>query len=351
MTDSEADLGTDLQGQSRKMITFRAAVGGRTWKTVQVMVSLGLIALLLTSINCADVVDAARLAGSRTLFFAFGLILFAHVVSAIRLHLLLDCQKIGIGFAKAVQLTFAGLFAGNFLPSTVGGDAARILGLTRAGLCKETAMASVAMDRMMSLTAMLLMLPTALLAPRLLSSQGRIGVVLAFCLGLILTALFLILIFFVASKKENGILRRGWTSWLWSWLQGSSLQFRVCLHCLKADPAVAVTSMGLSWIFFLAAILAVWFLAMDVGVQASYLEMIAAVTIAYFVSLIPISLNGLGIQEASLVLLLGNLGAGPSQALALAAIVRILHISSSLIGAWALIGIGEMRTPNVDKRS
>jgi len=54
---------------------------------------------------------------------AFSLYLAGQAANALRWWILLRSQKVTISYLQALQLIFAGAFASNFLPSTIGGDA------------------------------------------------------------------------------------------------------------------------------------------------------------------------------------------------------------------------------------
>ncbi len=69
------------------------------------------------------------------------------------------------------------------------------------------------------------------------------------------------------------------------------------------------------------------------GFPVSFIEFVAVYTLVYLATLVPISLNGIGVQEVAFVYLLPHLGATPEQALALALIARVFYVATSLPGA------------------
>jgi hypothetical protein len=73
-----------------------------------------------------------------------------------------------------------------------------------------------------------------------------------------------------------------------------------------------------------------------------------AVGLTYFVTLLPISINGLGVQELSLTFMLTHFGGiTEPTALTLAFLIRILQMFASLPGAFCLpdVVVGEERIP------
>lgn len=83
--------------------------------------------------------------------------------------------------------------------------------------------------------------------------------------------------------------------------------------------------------------LAAWVLLGSMQQAISFFEVGILWSLAYFVTLIPISINGLGIQEFSLTFLFTHFGGvEPQAALVLATLMRLLYMLASLPGALFL---------------
>ncbi len=81
-------------------------------------------------------------------------------------------------------------------------------------------------------------------------------------------------------------------------------------------------------------LLATWLAAQYLGIRVSLWGVTAIYVVLYFVTLLPVSLNGLGVQEISTVALYVSLGASPSQAAALAILLRFAIWITTLPGAF-----------------
>ncbi|MFN8404188.1 MAG: lysylphosphatidylglycerol synthase domain-containing protein [Anaerolineales bacterium] len=73
-------------------------------------------------------------------------------------------------------------------------------------------------------------------------------------------------------------------------------------------------------------------------------------SLAYFVTLIPISINGYGVQELSLTFLFSRVaGLTPAHSLAVAVLIRIIFLLASLPGAAFLPSVlAAMSDPNAN---
>ena len=92
------------------------------------ILALGLVVYLLSQQDWAEIreevgqIEIWRFAAAVFLIFCSRFFYIA------RWHMLLRSSKIPVSFGESTRLTFAGLFASNFLPTTVGGDVVRLAG-------------------------------------------------------------------------------------------------------------------------------------------------------------------------------------------------------------------------------
>jgi hypothetical protein len=75
---------------------------------------------------------------------------------------LLRGADLKIPFRQSLRITFAGLFASNFLPTTIGGDVVRLAGAIQYKLDAATSTASLVVDRLVGMAGMAMMVPFSL---------------------------------------------------------------------------------------------------------------------------------------------------------------------------------------------
>ena len=93
------------------------------------------------------------------LLLAFGFVLLSRVAVIARWHVLLKSAGLGTDWVKTTRISYAGLFATNFLPTTIGGDVVRLAGAVQAGFDAAVAAASLAVDRLVGMAGMAMVLP------------------------------------------------------------------------------------------------------------------------------------------------------------------------------------------------
>jgi len=233
-----------------------------------------------------------------------------------RWHTLLQVQEVKVKWQDSLRLTFAGLFASNVLPTTIGGDVARLAGAVRIGVDPAVAEASLMADRLVGMTGMFLMAPFAIpaLLQRYRKNQMSMVIGLAF-----------------AAPYEN--------KWWKKIKRGIEKVFGSFKFWLK-HPVILLKALGFTFIH-MAAIYGIVTLLIEGMGEKLPIHLIAGIwSLTYFISLLPVSINGLGLQEVTITNLFSVLG-GLTQAttLSLAVILRALWIIGSLPGAFFLSSV------------
>ena len=87
------------------------------------------------------------------------LCLVGQVLNAWRWHVLLKAQDVVIKFSQTMRIVFAGAFASNFLPTTIGGDVLRLVSITTYTSNQGMSLASLVLDRLVNLAAFITVTP------------------------------------------------------------------------------------------------------------------------------------------------------------------------------------------------
>jgi len=239
---------------------------------------------------------------------AFSLYFGSVLVNALRWFFLIRAQDVKINFIETLKMVLAGNFASNFLPSTVGGDAARIAGLARFTNL-TISVASTFVDRILNVLAMFSALPfsIAVFGPFWLGdwqSRGE-GAILA------------------------GVLPQAWRAKLSEWVKRA----KDAINVWRNRPGVLFLGFALSWGGKLMIFSALWLLARGLGMEIAFYQIIGVGAITYALSILPISLNGFGLREVSMTTLYIQLGATLEQASTLVVATRFILMLETLPGA------------------
>ena len=122
------------------------------------LIAAGLLIFWLAQ-NWSEVSSAFQKVGWDGFALALGLTLLSRFSTVGRWHTLLRSADVPIRPRQSIQLTFAGLFAANFLPTTVGGDLVRFAGGVKWGFDAAVVAASLVADRLVGMAGMATALP------------------------------------------------------------------------------------------------------------------------------------------------------------------------------------------------
>ena len=293
-------------------------------RTVGTLISIALLIDLLYQQGWEQIIAVIRQIPPWRLVLALGLMIVSRFAVAARWHALLHSADIPgeapISFRQTLRVNFAGLFASNFLPTTVGGDLVRFAGIVQLGYDAAVGAASLIADRLVGMAGMVMVVPLSF--PVLLNQDwaglesGVSGQAGTWRPGLAVT-----------------VLGR-WLGRLWS---SGRQAFRRIYDALKfwlKQPRALLASFGYTWVNMLC-LFGVLSLIVNSQGQAMPFWLIAGLySLVYFVTLIPISINGYGLQEFSMTLIFSNLGrASISEGLAAALLFRTIMMLVSLPGA------------------
>ena len=245
---------------------------------------------------------------SLNFFLALASLLVSRLFVIARWHILLQSGGVRIPFRRTAELTMMGLFASNFLPTTVGGDVVRLAGVMQMGYDRAVCLASIAADRLVGLAGMLFAVPFGL-TPAWESLRQAASYPVASMVSL---------------QRPVRFARRTLRTFS-IWLQ---------------RPQALLASLLCTWGNMLFIFTAIYLLVQGLGNHISFWLIAGLYSLSYLVTLIPISINGYGLQELSVTYLflhVGGLSAATS--LSLAVLLRIIWLLASLPGAVFLSSI------------
>jgi uncharacterized membrane protein YbhN (UPF0104 family) len=292
------------------------------WKFVlKLAVSLLLLGWLVAGMEWGSIWSTLAGIDPVWLLPAAGWIVAAVVVSVIKWKLILDVQGLRVGWLDLWRAYWIGLFFNNFLPSSIGGDAFRVLHVGR--LTEDTAgvTASVVVERLLSSLAM----AGLGLAASYFAVRGSGQVMLLFALLL-----------------AASLLLTGWLAWGWipAALAGGQDKIRCFIRrfvssgwWLRRHPKTLLWTLFWSLVFQVTYVAANYSLFQGLGLfQVGPGDAMFVIPAAGAIAMIPLSINGYGIREGAYVYLLAPLGVSSAPAFSSSVLFAFLVSLCSLWG-------------------
>ena len=298
------------------------------WHIVGTLAALGLLVYLFSQQGWQEIGQTFSAIPLWRLALALGLTLVSRLAVAGRWHVLLVSADLEISFWQSLQITFAGLFASQFLPTTVGGDVVRLAGAIRLRMDRAVCLASLIVDRLVGMAGM-----------------GMAAVGLFFYLPDLMARIRLggeadspLNQFMLASAALPAAA--GWLGKVKDWvLRGLRRLWQVVALWLSR-PKALLLALGFTWVHMLCVFGSISLFLPPLKESMPFGLVAGLWSLTYFVTLLPISLNGLGVQELSITFFFHKFGGiQMSSALTIALLLRILPMFASLPGALTIPGL------------
>jgi len=257
-------------------------------------------------------------------------IILSRFVLVCRWYILLHSLE-GVSFWQTLRTTFAGLFAANFLPTTVGGDVMRLAGAIQLKINGPFAAASLIVDRLIGMFGMFCALPFGVTSLR---------------------------DWFNLSEFEASHITLG-TSFSWM----NKIRNLVVKLIRKVEEALKMwvkypKSLLISYLFTLVHMtclfLAIMFILDGLRAGLSFGLIAGLWSFFNFITLIPVSINGYGVQELSTAFIFSEVGGIHLQSgITISILLRLMMIIGSLPGLVFLPGIiagSDNQTKKIDDK-
>jgi glycosyltransferase 2 family protein len=265
-----------------------------------------LLFYLLRQQGWSEIASAAGRIAWWRFVLALILVMISRIAVAGRWHVLMHSAGTGISPRQSVRLTFAMLFSSNFLPTTIGGDVVRLAGAIRLGFDQAISLASLVVDRLVGMTGMAMALPFGVPA----------------------------YIQYLGSSPTASSIAIPWLNPLGDKILHFLQELVQALKVWLNKPRSLLGALGFTWVHMLCTFAMVRLLLSGMGEHISFWLVMGLWSATYFVTLLPVSINGMGVQELAMTFFYVAIGGiSQSSGLTLALLMRLLQMVASLPGA------------------
>lgn len=257
-------------------------------------------------------------------------------LKAWRWRIILQDLGMTIPFGAAYRLYAVGLAAGSFTPGQAG-DAVKAWYLREMGYPLGAALVSIVLDRLFDVAVLLLLAAGGLL---FLGTDfaGELPALLLLLGGTLAALMALshpvwrsrLINFALKMVLRNKARRQGDSA-----LEAEEAEAEQRLRPVSFLPIFGATLLGSA-----LALFRIWLLALALGLTLNPLQVVAVSSLATAVSLIPISVGGIGARDVTLVGILAKLGYAREKAVSLSTLILLLNLVNLIAGyaIWLIPG-------------
>ena len=286
---------------------------------------------LYTKIDVEQTVKVLKSADLKFIFYALIFFFVINLILIVRWFVFIKALDLQAPFWVAVRYYLAGLFGNLFLPSAIGGDVIKILGICRTSSQKPKVVASVILDRLSGFAGMVVVATVSfILGFRLIQDLSVFILIVGMAVtstGIAMVLLnetaysFCCQIFGRFPKFKDSLMRMHYDIALVKGRQGSIVQ--AVLLSAFSQLTLAVT-------FFLVS------KALHQNVSLFYF--IIFIPLICVVATVP-SIGGLGVREAGAAYFFGKVGVASGIAVSISLINFLFMVLVGLLGGFLYLVI------------
>jgi uncharacterized protein (TIRG00374 family) len=290
---------------------------------VRLAITAAILAYLASTIDMREAARAIAAISLPHLILVLVMVAIDRAVMILRWVLLLRASGNDISTRDATRLFLVSSFVGSFLPAGIGADAARAYGLARENTAGSEAVASVAVDRLLGVTSLMLMAIIGVIAwtpeePGDWRIPAIILVALMVCVAVFWANEWLRLI--IPAHRHDGFFAR------------RLLRLAAAVGRYRDRRGVLVHVLVWSIVVQLLRITQAYGLALGLGMTVPFTYFLLFMPLGLLMLLLPISISGFGLPQAMIVWLLQPVGVPDIQSLALSTLIVLTGLAGNLPG-------------------
>ena len=302
---------------------------------VKIAVSIILLTILFSRIDTARLWQTARQASALWLIIALGIYFLNVLVSVWRWKVLLNAQQIDLPSRTLLGSFLVAQFFNNFLPSNIGGDVIRIRDTAKAAKSKTLATTIILIDRFIGLTSLVLVAASGAtmvggLAGHVPSPIWPTWLWAGFLAAMVVSAPA------VLAPAGVGRLLQPLTVLHPEWVGDRIDNVTRALSRFRERPAAIFSCFGGAIVVQASIVVFYVAVALALHVRVTSWDLAVIVPLSLLVQMLPISVNGFGVREATFSLYFARIGLPLESGLlvSLVAAVVIMVFSVSGVAVW-----------------
>lgn len=301
----------------------------RTQLLIRLVVSGIILGLILSRVDYRQVAQLLPTASPLILVLGFMLLILDRMTMSFRWFVLVQAKGIRIPFWDIVKIYFTSAFLGLFMPSSVAPDFIRVYMATKHECTMPDALSSVFLDRFIGF---LTLSGLSFISSVFAFSFSNIIIVSPWIIVAALGPLLAALSIMIAIKHDYSYIKSHVSYGMVIKLINLVYDFRNSMDSYKHHISSIKLVTFVCVINHIIYILTTYVVALAMNINIPFLYLCITVPLVSFLTMVPISLAGLGIQEGATIYFFSQIGVSSQGAFAIAIMIRIMITLGCLPG-------------------
>lgn len=290
---------------------------------LRISISIALLIFLFAQVDRKNLFDILGSSDKGLLLFAFLVFGLGYILCFIRWEMLLRGADIHLPFSRVAISAAGGVFFSLFLPSTIGGDLVRSIDLSLHTKRPQEVVATVLLDRLSGYAGLVTVaLFSVGLGWRFVQDSAVLVpvAVITAILGVVAAAIF--------SRRAYALIRRllkplkaarwqGRAGSLFLKLKDSLKELHHEMHVFRHRRKILWYTLGLSVVVQVISPLSYYLIARSLGVRLGLVYFFVYIPVISAIIMLPISIGGLGLRDATTIYFFAKAGMGKGLAFAM----------------------------------
>jgi glycosyltransferase 2 family protein len=294
---------------------------------LRISISIILLIFLFNKVDRKSLLEIIKNSDKPLLFLAFCIFFLSYILCLFRWEMLLKAVKIRLSLKRVIISFSGGVFFNLFLPSTIGGDLMRSIDLATHTKRPGEVVATVFLDRLSGYIGLVALALISLAAGwRLIQDKSILFFVLI--ITAVLIAVLLVLFNKFLYSKINKFLhspdacpvepRRG--LYVADKIRKLLKNLHQEVHLFRHHKSIIVNNLILSIFIQSITPLTFIFIAFSLGLKVNIVYFFIFLPVINAITLLPISIGGLGLRDATTIYFFAKAGVGRDLAFAMSLI-------------------------------
>jgi len=248
-----------------------------------------------------------------------------------RWQILMRMQRIEYPWSDAVIAYYAGLFIGTITPGRLG-DFIKVQYLRNEGYSLGKSVLSVLLVRCYALAALMMVGYISII---FMIQQFSTTTFLVSTIFVLIPVVGILLLSLGIIKRERieCILTLMAPEYCRGLISVTLNDFFIDLSRIKSGPLLkALLITGAIWVLYF---IMSYFFALSLSLSISFLYLAGCVSVSAFITLLPLSISGIGTRDAVFILLFGYIGISSESAVAYSVLILLMYVMNGIIGFFA----------------
>jgi glycosyltransferase 2 family protein len=297
---------------------------------LRIVISAGLIIYLITSQfkDFKTISSTLKEINIALILLSFSTIIYGIWITAFRWQTLLKTQGIRLSILSLASSTLIGVFFNNFLPTSIGGDVYRAYDVTKkTGFPMSSSVSVLVVERLSGIIASAMFAVAALFLG--FTAIGGKSVIVP---TVIFLAVSIIIFFLILNPNKFGLKKLAKKIKLLEKLFEKLRNVYNTFLTFKKFKLVIIKVLFYSLTLQLAVVINYWLASRALGISLDLTAFIFIVPVVSIISMLPISLGGIGIREGSFVFIMVSLGAQNAKAVMCSLLLLAMTLIMGIIG-------------------